>query len=353
MNIIKLRRRPRQFKRLIGLEVAEFDRLLVEVERVYPLHHHARLSQRPAQAPRLRAVGGGRAFALSVEQRLLATLLYFRLHVTEALLSCLFEIDQSNLCRERNGRMMPVLQTVLPTPMRDHLLSALEDKPTGGGGGGGKRIGTLKELLEAYPELRELCVDGTEQEVPKPQNKRDKKHFYSGKSHCHTVKTQVTTARRLVLHAVGGCPGSVADRQLLKASGVLRAVSQASSPIKVKAQRGQRPAKPTRRRVRLDRGYSGMDKNGRPEKSEYGSLPGVEILAAIKGGGRVKVTALGKAWNRAMVSPQRMQVEQNIGHLKNWRVLSGLYRAEVARHASTFSVVAGLHNFTILGDLNW
>ena len=123
--------------------------------------------------------------------------------------------------------------------------------------------------------------------------------------------------------------------------------------IKRKAKLGRRPAKQTKRRVRMDRGYSGLDKAGSPEKSEYGSLPGIEVLAAIKGCGKVKVTALGKAWNQVVVSPQRMQVEQNIGHLKNWRVLSGLFRAAPERHENTFAVVAGLHNFRILGSLNW
>lgn len=313
-----------------------------------------------ARPARQRVAGAGRPFTLKLEERLLSTLLYYRLHLTGLLLECLFGVDQSNLWRERYQRMLPVLLEVLPVPMQDHLLSALEekqDKPSGLGLGSGgrsrKRIGTLKELLEAYPELRDLCVDGTEQEVPKPQNKRDKKHFYSGKSHCHTVKTQVTTAKRLVLHMMGGCPGSMADCQLLKASGVLRSVSEATSPPKRKARHGKRPVKMTKRRVRLDRGYSGLDKAGSPEKSEYGSLPGLEVLAALKGSGPKKLTSLGKAWNYVMVSPQRMQVEQNIGHLKNWRVLSGLFRADKERHLSTFALVAGLHNFRILGSLNW
>ena len=352
MTAKKLRSRPRQFGRLVGLSVEEFDQLAGAVFPVYAVQEARRLGR----AGRQRAVGGGHPFRLELEDRLLSVLLYYRLHLTGMLLGCLFDMDESNLWRERNQRMLPVLREVLPIPMQDHLLSSLEDKPSGSGSGSGsgrKRIGTLKELLEAYPELRDLCIAATEQEVPKAQNKRDKKHFYSGKSHCHTVKTQVTTAGRLVLHSMGGCPGSMADRQLLKASGVLRSVSQAASPSKHKAQRGRRPAKQTKRRARLDRGYSGLDKAGRPEKSEYGSLPGIEILAAIKGHGRVKVTALGKAWNRVVVSPQRMQVEQNIGHLKNWRVLSGLFRADTQRHESTFAVVAGLHNFRILGALSW
>lgn len=291
MTVKKLQSRPAQFVRLVGLRVEEFDQLVAAVRPLYTVQEELRLA-RPA---RQRVAGAGRPFTLKLEERLLSTLLYYRLHLTGLLLECLFGVDQSNLWRERYQRMLPVLLEVLPVPMQDHLLSALEekqDKPSGlglglGSGSGGrsrKRIGTLKELLEAYPELRDLCVDGTEQEVPKPQNKRDKKHFYSGKSHCHTVKTQVTTAKRLVLHMMGGCPGSMADCQLLKASGVLRSVSEATSPPKRKARHGKRPVKMTKRRVRLDRGYSGLDKAGSPEKSEYGSLPGLEVLAALSFG---------------------------------------------------------------------
>ncbi len=361
MTVKKLQSRPGQFRRLLGLSVDEFTQLACAVRPLYEAQEERRLTQRP----RVRAVGGGRPFTLSVEERLLATLLYYRLHLTGFLLGCLFEIHESNLWRERNERMLPILLEVLPIPMQDHLLSALENGDSGSGGSGsggsggkrsGKRIGTLKELLEAYPELRDLCVDATEQEVPKYQNKREKKQFYSGKIHCHTVKTQVTTAGRLVVHMMGNCPGSMADRQLLKASGVLRSISAAASPVKRKAQQGKRPVLSTarhRRRVRLDRGYSGLEKEGKPEKNQYGSLPGVKVLAALKGSGRSKLTVLGKAWNYTMVSPQRMQVEQNIGHLKNWRVLSGLYRADWQRHQSTVAVVAGLHNFGILGSLNW
>ena len=244
MTVKKLQSRPSQFRRLVGLSVAEFNQLLEAVRPLYEIQEERRLSGRVRQ----RARGGGHPFSLALEERLLATLLYYRLHLTGFLLGCLFEVHESNLWRERYERMLPILLEVLPVPMQDHLLSSVEEASSsagssggsgssgssggsggsgssGGSGGSRKRIGTLKELLEAYPELRDLCIDGTEQEVPQPQNKRRKKHCYSDKSHCHTVKTQVTTAKRLVIHVIGNCAGSMADRQLLKASGVLRSIS--------------------------------------------------------------------------------------------------------------------------------
>ena len=367
LNVPRLRQRPRQFARLVGLSVSQFDELLEAVRPLYEAHETTRLCARP----RKRALGGGRNFALSLPDRLLATLLYYRLHLTGFVLECLFDVNESNLWRERTQRMQPVLLQVLPLPMQNHLLSCLEPKRGGGGGngeggtaGGGarKRIGTLTELLESYPELRDICIDGTEQKLPKPREGVARRQRYSGKSHAHTVKTQITSAKRLILHLMGNTPGNLADTQLLKASHVIRSIEAARSPDVAQIKRGERPAvakevhqERRARRVRLDRGYAGIAKTygGTAKAPDDWGLQNTALLVSIKGGSRHKITALGKAWNRAMVSPLRMQVEQNIGHLKNWRVLSGVYRAEFFTHQETIALVAGLHNFRILGSLNW
>ena len=59
--------------------------------------------------------------------------------------------------------MLPSLKQVLPVPMQEELLSPRVCFH------GKKRINTLEELLEAHPEFKELLVDATEQEVPKPK----------------------------------------------------------------------------------------------------------------------------------------------------------------------------------------
>lgn len=343
LNVSKLRVRERAFGRLVGLSGSQFD---VLVEAVATEEARRRSEGAP---DRLRAVGGGRKFTLALEERVLAALLYYRLHLTGHLLSCLFELDESNLWRDRTFHLQPLLLDVLPVPMQDHLLSCLDDphsskpqpqKPRR------KRIGTLQELLEAYPELRDVCVDGTEQKVPRPKNKAKSRKFYSGKSHCHTLKTQVTSAKRLILHLFGNVPGQVADRLMLKASGVVRALDKAASAWTRKAKGHKRPPRLTKRRLFLDRGYSGIE-------TSYPDVQRVQILAALKGTGRHKVTLLGQLWNRRLVSRTRIQIEQNIGHLKNFRVWSGSFRAQTHKHHDTVRVVAGLHNFRQLGKLAW
>lgn len=127
--------------------------------------------------------------------------------MTGALLSYLFNLDQSNLCRERNERLRPVFQAVLPVPMQDHLLAAVEravgsvgsvgsaaSAAAGGEGTRRKRISTLQELLAAHPELEEVWVDATEQEVPKP-------HAQSTQGKARKAKAAVasfTVARAIV-----------------------------------------------------------------------------------------------------------------------------------------------------------
>ena len=61
--------------------------------------------------------------------------------------------------------MLTSLKQVLTVPMQEELLSPKVCFH------GKKRINTLEELLEAHPEFKELLVDATEQEVPKPKDK--------------------------------------------------------------------------------------------------------------------------------------------------------------------------------------
>ncbi len=288
-------------------------------------------------------------------------LMYFRLYVTQSLLSYLFGLDEGNVSREINQRLRPRLLEVLPVPMRDTLLMVADqgtadqgtadqgtadqgtadqgtaDQGTADQGTADKsrrRIGTLADLLAAHPELGEVFVDATEQEVPKPktktregvpqpEGKTARKIRYSGKQKKHTVKTQVLTTKALVLHMLGGLPGSVHDHSLLRASGVLRHL-------------------PPRLPVRVDRGYEGVE-------AEY---PEVSIEKPVRRKRGQILTPLGRAYNQVM-SRLRVPVEHVLSRLQKFRVLSGVYRGRWAEHEDTFCVVSGLVNFKALGALTW
>lgn len=321
LTLSKLRRKPRHFKSLSGLSVSEFDQLLSEFE---PAYEQAR-QERQNRSGRTREPGAGHPFALPVAERLLMALLYFRLYMSQSLLSFLFDIDQSSVSREVMQRVLPVLEGILPVPLRDaplrHLAEGKETNehafpvPTRKG----RRINTLKELLEAHPEIEELLLDATEQPIPQPQEKQKRKHAYSGKQQDHTLKTQIVATKTTILHVFGGLPGSVHDITVLGASGVLHQI-----PPNVK--------------VRLDKGYQGSDK--------YDGTGDLQSpIRKVRGHA---VTILGKAYNY-MLSVLRIPVEHHFARLKRFGIVSELYRGDQNRHESLFCVVAGLLNFRATG----
>lgn len=247
-------------------------------------------------------------------------LLGLRLYPTDALLGYRVDFHERNVGRERTRRLLPALEAVLPLPLRTEL---------GLGGAGSapaearRKLGTRTELLERFPEVREVLVDATEQPVPRPQDPGRQTTHYSGKKKRHSTKTQGTTTDQLVLHASRAVLGSVHDLTLLRFSGVLHQL-------------------PPGVRVRLDRGYEGVE-------TEF---PDVPIEKPCKSRRNHRLTAFGRAYNR-MQSHLRIVVEHVLAALEKFHILAGVYRGRPQHYDACFGVVAGLHNFRTLGRLTW
>jgi len=319
LTVKKLRRKPVHFQNFTGLTPEAFDQLLSALQPVYQRREFER-KNRPG---RLRAVGAGPHFRLDLPERLLMTLLYLRLYLTQPLLGYLFGLDDSNVSREINHRMLPALMDVLPMPARMELGLVPQEKQQNGRETPRKRISSLAELLALHPEFMELFIDTTEQQVPRPQQKQARRMRYSGKKKRHTLKTQLVTTDRLVLHVSGSVPGRVNDHLLLRFTGVLH----------------QMPEEVT---VRLDRAYDGIER-------EY---PKVHIEKAKKGG-RGRVLTLFDQLMARSLNRLRVKIEHVIGRLKKYKLLAGVYRGRPERYDDYFAVIGGLHNFRQLGRLRW
>lgn len=327
ITLAKLRRKPRHFHAFTGLSVAEFDTLL---EHVTPTYEARELTKR--QRPeRQGAQDSGRPFRLGLAERVLMGLMYLRLYVRQSLLGYLFDLDESNISRELHTRLLPVLLDVLPVPVRDaplrHLASkqaaqkpanqteqASKDKPR-------KRIGTLEELFRAYPEIKEVLLDATEQSIRQPQDKLKRKFAYSGKQQDHTLKTQILATRTQILHVFGGLPGCLSDMLLLRASGVVHRV-------------------PCGCKVRLDKGYEGTE----------AAYPDKDVQQPCKKPRKQAQNVLERAYN-SMLSTQRIYVEHHFARLQRWECLAQLWRGKHTDHEDVFCVVAGLLNFRQSGRL--
>jgi hypothetical protein len=281
----RLRRSPNAFRRLTGITPAAFDRLLADLTPRYE-QAEARRKDRPG---RRRRPGAGRKHALSLADRLLLLLIYYRTYTTHAFLGFLFGIDDSAVGRNINP-LQPLLAGIFRIPER--------------------RIRLDPE------EIRELFFDATERPTRRPA--AGQRAFYSGKKRRHTIKNQVVTARRtrppgagkkprrLRIAAVSGSfPGSVHDKKVYDRT---RAVTP-----------------PDARRTG-DTAYLGTSVETPTRKPQGGEL-----------------TAAQKRRNR-VVSRRRIVAEHSIGKMKVWRIASERYRNPVRRHTLIMKNVAGLHN---------
>ncbi len=310
MRAAQLKRRPGHLHNFTGLSVAQFEQLVGSLRA-----EDGR--DRELARPRRRAVGGGRKAKLSFENQVVLTPMYYRLYLTQMLLGYLFDLDDSNVSRIVS-RLRPLLLGVLPLPVQETRLFADDaQKPR-------RRIATLDELFQKHPEFKEVLVDATEQEIPKPKDKQKRQGHYSGKKKRHTLKTQVTTSQGgLLLHVSRPVAGRVNDLTLLRGSGVLREL-------------------PAELSVRLDRGYDGVA-HDYPDR----------VFHQPHKARRNRPLDIIQKWANQLQNRYRVPVENALAHLKRFKLLASIYRGPATNYDDTFLVISGLHNFRKLDTLTW
>jgi hypothetical protein len=161
MSYARLSKRSLLFRSFTGLEISEFNAIYVDIESTYNEHERKRLSRRKRE----RKVGAGRPFKLKVKERFLMLLVYYRLYITYTLSGFLFDLDQSNVCRDM-CMLEPLVKRCIPLPKKLYKRS--------------RRLRTIAEVEEYFPGFKAF-IDATEQEIPRPKNKRRRKSYYSGK----------------------------------------------------------------------------------------------------------------------------------------------------------------------------
>lgn len=186
MNITKLKQHPRVFTRLFGVSPDTFDIL---VEKVSPLWLKAEAKR--LRHPRKIKKGGGRRYALTLEENVAMLLLYTRTYVTHVFLGALFDVHDSAICRYF-ARLRPSVESVFDLPTKNTDLSE--------------------------EEILKLVVDATEQRT---ERRRDDAG-YSGKKRAHTIKTQIVVDHRgNIRHISASVPGNIHDKKLFDRSGVI------------------------------------------------------------------------------------------------------------------------------------
>ncbi len=278
----------------------QFDEIYEEIAKRYDKYEIQRLSKRKN---RERSIGAGRTFQLDIKNRFLMILVYYRLYITYTLAGFLFDLDQSNICRDIQ-KIESLIRQCVPIPQKTYRIT--------------KRLKTLEEVEQYFPGFLAF-IDSTEQQIPRPTDNKRKKMFYSGKKKRHTVKNQLTVNKDgYILHKVAYKKGRRHDYDVYKED---------------------HPVIPKQVVTVVDLGYLGIEKDY-PE--QLSSLPYKKKINQC-------LSQEEKDYN-AIHSKKRITVEHTICRLKKYRIMSDIFRNKLRKYNKISDIVAGLINYRIMNQ---
>lgn len=314
----KLARKPHQFLTVTGMTLTDFQNLLPRFERANcQLEQQRKAYVVRTKKERQRRAGGGAQFANDLPDRLLMLLLYYRLYLTQEFLTLLFRAeDKSVICR--NVQLVrAVFETVLPVPerARARILSLAKKEQERRR----KRIGTVEEFRQAYPELT-FIIDGVEQPKRKPKKPAKRKSDYSGKKKRHTRKQIVIgTPSGIIVDQSPSVGGRPHDFKVFKDDHAARAVCAEFKDYRVT--------------MYGDSGFAGMNTLGLP----------IEVRLNERARRNHPPTREQKKLNR-LRSATRIEIEHTFSRRKKYRIAADIYRNRDEDYDQAMNIVGGLVN---------
>jgi hypothetical protein len=293
LNIHRALEKDRLLRALTGLNRKAFDELCEVFGAVY----QETLQSDPK--PRKRARGGGRKARLrSMESKLFFILFYFKCYPTFDVLSFLFDLE-----RGRANRWVHRLQRNLETAL-DKKMVLPERKLT-----------SMEQFLERFPEVKEVILDGTERPVQRPKDAEKQKAHYSGKKKRHTRKHITgSTRNKRVIVLTKAQPGKIHDKRQLAEAEI---VEHIPDPVRIEG----------------DLGFQGL-------QNEF-----INIHLPHKKPRGKELSEEQKQENKAF-SRQRVVCEHAHAGMKRYNAVSAIYRNRVSDFDDHLMLTAaGLWNF--------
>jgi len=313
----KLGRSPKQFLTVTGMNLHQFQELLPQFTRAFERREQKRKATVvKTKAARQRGVGGGSRFAHELTDRMLMLLIYYRLYLTQEFLTLLFKHQHKSSISRNISSMRALFAEVLPTHQqaRSKVLS-LADKEQRRR----KRIGSVEEFKEAYPELT-FIIDGVEQQKRKPKDKGKRKSDYSKKKSRHTRKQIViSTPSGIIVAQSESVGGRAHDFKAFKEDRSVQEVCRAFGQHRVS--------------LYADSGFQGLEDLGLPLESRL-------IQRARR---NHPLTRDERLLNR-LRSSTRIKVEHTLSRRKKYAIASEVYRNRDEDYDATMNVVSGLVN---------
>ena len=298
----RLSRKPILFKSFTGLPVQQFDDIYYnQITKKYTKHEIKRLSK---GKERKRDIGAGRPFKLDLRDRFVMLLVYYRLYITYNFTGFLFDLDQSNICRDIQ-KIEKLIRECLPIPQKIYNTT--------------KRLKTPQQVEKYFPDFLSF-IDCTEQQIPRPVNNRRRKAYYSGKKKTHIVKTQVMVSKNgTIIHKAGHKKGRRHDYDIYKKN---------------------HPKTPKEEVVNVfDLGYLGVE-NDFPER--LSSIPNRKK--------RNLDLSQEEMESNINHSKKRIKIEHAICRLKKYRIFADIFRNKLRKYNQVSDIVSGLVNYRIMNQ---
>jgi hypothetical protein len=231
---------------------------------------------------------------------------YYRLYITYTLAGFLFDLDQSNICKDIQ-KIEGLVRQCVPIPQKIYSIT--------------KRLKTPAEEVEKYFPGFLAFIDCTEQQIPRPVDKERRKMYYPiDKKKKHTVKNQIMVNNRgYIIHKVNHKNGKRHDYYVYKKD---------------------HPVTPKQVVNVFDLGYLGVEKDF-PEQ--------LSALPSKKRRNQQELSQEEKEYNKIHLK-KRIVVEHTICRLKKYRIQSEIFRNKLRRYDKISYIVSGLVNYRIVNQ---
>lgn len=298
MSVAKVLTHDRLCRAMTGLTPQEFRALTPAFAR--ELQSRAWDAYR-ANPHRQRQPGGGRKlFAPTPEEQLFFLLTYYKAYPTFDVVGFLYDRDRSRPCVAVQA-LTPVLEATLGKKL---VLPK-------------RKITSVEEFFAAFPEAREVFLDGTERPIQRPQDTARQTAHYSGKKKRHTRKNLILSTRtKRIGYVSPTVEGKAHDFGILKG---LRLPDHIPKDI----------------RLRMDSGFQGFAKE----------FPGHAVSMPTKKPKGRPLCQTFKEQNRTK-SRIRVLVEHAIGGVKRFRSVADVFRNKrTDADDRTMVIACGLWNY--------
>lgn len=276
ININRALKNERLTSALTGLKPQEFLNLLPVFTEVW--------QKSKQHKNRKRKIGGGRkGFLRTIPEKLFFVLFYYKCYPTYDVMSFFYGVNRANAFR-RQRQLSRVLEAALGKKL---VLPK-------------RQLRSVEDFLKAFPEAKEVFIDGTERPIQRPKDKKKQKDNYSGKKKRHTRKNLIISDKKKKIGFLSRtAEGKEHDFTVLKEQAPPEYI-----PKKIKKH--------------MDLGFKGFDKQ----------YPGHSISMPQRKPRTKELSKAQKKQNKKK-SGVRVLVEHAIGGVKRLRIVTDVFRNRV------------------------